>query len=173
MRSPLPRETSAKIPGLLLRPATAADAGTLLGLIRELAEFEKLAHEVVATEADLQATLFGDQPTAEVCIAELNGQIAGSALFFHNYSTFLGRPGIYVEDVYVKPSHRGKGIGEAFFRYLARVALARNCGRMDWSVLDWNEHAIRFYRRLGAVPMEGWTVQRLTGATLKSVADSG
>jgi GNAT superfamily N-acetyltransferase len=154
-----------------LRAAREGDVPVVRRLIGELAEYERLAQEAVATEADLRATLFGPRPFAEVLIAETGDDIAGFALYFHNYSTFLGRPGLYVEDVYVRPGYRRHGLGTAFFRRLARLAVERGCGRLEWSVLDWNEPALRFYRQIGATPMSDWTVQRLTGDSLRRLAD--
>lgn len=158
------------LPDFLLRKARADDCGLILSLIRELAEYEKLAHEVVATEEVLRETLFGEHPAAEVIFGEHRGQIVSYALFFHNFSTFTGRPGIYLEDIYVKPEMRGRGFGKCLLTYVARLAVERKCTRMEWSVLDWNEPAIRFYRALGAVPMDEWTVQRLDGSALDNVA---
>src|SRR5579863_7055820 len=133
---------------LRIRAATAADVSLILGFIRELAEYEKLSHEVVATEADIRGSLFGAKPVAECVLAELHGQPVGFALFFHNFSTFLGRPGIYLEDLYVRPTERGKGIGRKLLAQLAQLAVERRCGRLEWAVLDWNEPAIRFYENL-------------------------
>ena len=147
---------------LHIRPAQPGDAALILSLIRELAEYEKLAHAVVADEATLAEHLFGAQPRAEVLIAEAQGKTAGFCLFFHNFSTFLGKPGLYIEDVYVREAFRGQGIGRQFFAALARIAEQRGCGRMEWWVLDWNQPAIDFYQRLGATPMDEWTVYRLT-----------
>lgn len=158
------------MPETLLRSATPDDVPEVLRLICELAEYERLRDEVVATEASLRAALFGPRPTAEVLLAECDGQVAGFALFFHNFSSFLGRPGLYLEDIFVRPAFRRRGLGRAFFRRLAEIAVERNCGRMEWSVLDWNEPALAFYRALGAVPMSEWTVQRLTGAALRRAA---
>ena len=157
-------------PDLTIRPAEAEDAPLILTLIRGLAEYEKLAHELVTTEEDLRETLFGPRPSAEVVIARVKDEAVGFAIFFHNYSTFLGRPGLYLEDLFVRPEHRGRGYGASLLRYLAALAKARRCGRFEWSVLDWNEPAIRFYRRLGAVSMDGWTVFRVTGAALDALA---
>jgi GNAT superfamily N-acetyltransferase len=153
-----------------IRTATPDDVPTILQLIRELAEYERLLHEVVATEERLRENLFGPRRYAEVLIAEVASKVAGFALFFHNYSTFLGRPGIYLEDLYVQPEYRRRGIGKAFFHHLARIAVERNCGRFEWSVLNWNEPALKFYRRLGAVAMSDWTVQRVTGEALARLA---
>lgn len=153
-----------------LRSATIDDVPSILGFIIELAEYEKLAHEVVATEDTLRETLFGPIPYAQVIIAELAGVPVGYALFFHNFSTFTGRPGIYLEDLYVQPKHRGQGFGKLLLAYLARKAVDMNCTRVEWSVLDWNQPAIDFYRSIGALPMDGWTVQRLDGDRLASFA---
>jgi GNAT superfamily N-acetyltransferase len=150
-----------------LRPAGPDDCALLLELIRALAAYEKLTDQVTATEAGLRETLFGPRPAAESLIAELDGAPAGFALFFSNYSTFLGRPGLYLEDLFVKPELRRRGVGRALFTHLARLAVERQCGRFEWSVLDWNEPAIAFYRRLGAVPLADWTVFRLTGEALR------
>jgi GNAT superfamily N-acetyltransferase len=139
-------------------------------LIRGLAEYEHLLHECEATEEKVRASLFGERPDAEVIIADVNGEPAGFALFFHTYSTFLAQRGLYLEDLFVVPEHRGHGVGRALLIHLARLAIERECGRFEWSVLDWNEAAIRFYRSLGAVPMDQWTVQRLTGETLRRLA---
>jgi GNAT superfamily N-acetyltransferase len=153
-----------------LRRAMRGDVPEILRLIRALAEYEKLAHEVVATEAGLAATLFGERPAAEVLLAEEGGRAVGFALFFQNYSTFLARPGIYLEDLFVEPALRGKGIGKALLQAVARLAVERGCGRLEWAVLDWNEPAIGFYRGLGARPMADWTVMRLTGDALQKLA---
>jgi GNAT superfamily N-acetyltransferase len=155
---------------LVLRNARESDVGTILGFIRELAEYEKLAHEVVADEGSLVTHLFGDRPSAFVVIAEWHGEPAGFALYFYSFSTFLAKPTLYLEDLFVRPSLRGNGIGDALLRSLAAVALERGCGRMEWSVLDWNEPALGFYRKLGASPMSDWTVHRLTGAALEACA---
>jgi GNAT superfamily N-acetyltransferase len=154
-----------------IRPAVEADVPLILRFIRELAEYERLRHEVVATEERLRDTLFGARPAAEVVIAEDAGEPVGFALYFHNYSTFLAQPGIYLEDLYVRPEARGRGVGRALLAHLARLARERNCGRLEWWVLDWNESAIRFYRSLGAQPMSDWTVFRLTGGELARLAD--
>jgi GNAT superfamily N-acetyltransferase len=153
-----------------IRPATAADAALILELIRELAVYEKLADEVVATEESVRETLFGARRAAEALIASVDGAPAGFAIFFSNYSTFLARPGIYLEDLFVKPAFRRRGVGRALFVHLARLAVERRCGRFEWSVLDWNAPAIAFYKSLGAVPMSEWTVFRLTGAALINAA---
>lgn len=151
-------------------PATEEDLPVILELIHALAEYEKLAHAVTATEARLRSTLFGTRPAAEVLLAHWDGECAGFAVFFSTYSTFLAQPGLYLEDLYVKPPLRGRGIGFALLRYLARVAADRDCGRLEWEVLDCNQPAIGFYERLGAVPLEEWTKYRLTGEALESLA---
>jgi GNAT superfamily N-acetyltransferase len=153
-----------------IRPAAPADVPLILSMIRELAEFEKLAREVTATEADLKTALFGARPHAECVIAELGGKPAGFALFFHNFSTFLAKPGIYLEDLYVKSELRGKGVGRALLAHLASLAVRRGCGRFEWAVLDWNEPAIKFYQSLGAKMMEDWKINRLTGKALERLA---
>lgn len=153
-----------------IRPATAADVPAILRLIRALAEYEKLLHEAVATEDDLRETLFGPTPGAEVLLAEQEGRAVGMALFFPNYSTFLGKPGIYLEDLFVEPGCRGQGIGKALLQAVARRAVQRGCGRFEWSVLDWNQPAIDFYRSLGAKPMSDWTIFRVTGEALAKLA---
>ncbi|HET9989955.1 MAG TPA: GNAT family N-acetyltransferase [Kofleriaceae bacterium] len=153
-----------------IRIARADDCATILGFIRDLAEYEKLAHEVVADEAQLRATLFGARPAAEVLIAELAGEPVGFALFFTSYSTFLGKPGLYLEDLFVRPAARSRGVGGALMAACAKLAVERDYGRFEWSVLDWNEPALKFYRALGAVPLAEWTVQRLTGAPLATLA---
>jgi GNAT superfamily N-acetyltransferase len=154
----------------MIRPATPADAPTIARLIRELAEYERLAHAVDFDPADLREHLFGAKKYAEVLLAEEGGAVVGFALFFHNYSTFHGKPGIYLEDLFVEPAHRGKGHGKALLRALARLAVERDCARVEWSVLNWNEPSIEFYKALGAKPMNEWTVYRLTGDALKKLA---
>jgi len=163
------KEWSSPIASLVLRDARPDDAGLLLSLIRELAEFERLTHECVADAALLKRSLFGEKK-AHAIVAEWDGKPAGFALYFYNFSTFLGRPGLYLEDLFVRPEFRRNGIAKRVFRYLAKKAVEEGCGRMEWSVLDWNENAIAFYRSLGAVPMDEWTVQRLTGDALKRLA---
>ncbi|MDH5832694.1 GNAT family N-acetyltransferase [Luteimonas kalidii] len=153
-----------------IRPARRADVPAILALIRALAEYERLGHECQADAPSLEATLFGERPAAEVLIAEVDGDTAGFALFFHSYSTFLARPGLYLEDLFVQPRFRGHGVGRRLMAELARIALARGCGRFEWSVLDWNAPAIGFYRRLGAIGMDGWTVQRVSGEALRRLA---
>ena len=156
----------------MIRAAVTADVPLITSLVRELAEYEKLADQAVATEADFQTALFGPSPKAHALIVEHEGQPAGFALYFYNFSTFLGRPGIYIEDVFIRPEFRRNGFGRAIFKYLAQKALAENCGRLEWWVLDWNAPAIDFYRGLGAIAMDEWTVQRLTGDALKTFAES-
>lgn len=156
--------------GLTIRFATVADAALVLRLIRGLAEYERMADEAVVTEADVRRSLFGEHPQAEVLIAEIDGDPAGFALFFHNYSTFVGRRGLYLEDLFVLPNHRGRGIGRALMARLARLATERECGRFEWWVLDWNQSAIRFYESLGARAMSEWTVYRLAGEPLERLA---
>lgn len=153
-----------------LRPAVREDVPQILSFIRELGEYERLAHEVVATEAGLAEQLFGPQPAAEVVIAEVDGQSAGFALFFRNFSTFLAQPGLYLEDLYVRPMLRGRGVGKRLMSHLAQLAVQRGYGRFEWSVLDWNAPAVGFYRRIGAVGLQEWTVQRLTGDALQALA---
>jgi GNAT superfamily N-acetyltransferase len=153
-----------------IRPATEADIPLIFEFIRALATYEKLLHEVSATEAGLQRTLFGDQPAAQVVIAETAGQPAGFALYFFNYSTFLAQPGLYLEDLFVKPEYRNHGVGKALLLHLAQIANARGCGRMEWSVLDWNDPAKGFYRKLGAVQLDDWRIFRLTGKALGQYA---
>jgi GNAT superfamily N-acetyltransferase len=155
---------------LSIRPAAPADVPEILRFIRELADYERLSHEVVATEAALHEHLFGAHPVAEVILGELCGELAGFALYFQSFSTFLARPGIYLEDLYVRPAARGRGLGAALLARLAAIAVERGSGRLEWSVLDWNEPAIGFYKKLGAVRMEEWTVHRVTGDALEALA---
>ena len=155
---------------ITVRPAREDEVPLVLQFVRELAEYEHLLHEVVATEARLRSDLFGPRPYAEVVFACLDDEPVGFALFFHNYSTFVGKAGIYLEDLFVRPAVRGRGVGQALLRWLAAEAVRRDCGRLEWSVLDWNEPAIRFYKSLGAKPMDEWTIFRLAGDALKSVA---
>jgi len=156
----------------VIRSAVPTDLDTIVELITALADYERLAHEVVLDRDVLHRHLFGPRPYAEVLMAESDdGAAVGFALFFHNFSTFLGQPGIHLEDLFVRPEHRGAGHGRALLRELGRIALARDCGRLEWSVLDWNEPSIAFYRSLGAVPMDEWTVYRVTGETLVALAD--
>jgi len=156
-----------------IRPAGEHEVGVILQFIRDLAEYEHLEHEAVATEETLRETLFGPRPYAEVVLACLKGEPVGFALFFHNYSTFLGRPGIYLEDLYVRPAARGFGVGRKLLKWLAATAVRRRCGRLEWSVLDWNEPSIQFYRKLGAVAMDQWKIFRVTGPTLDRLASEG
>ena len=155
---------------LTIRPALEIDLPIILALIRELADYEHLTAHVVATDDDLRASLFGDQPRAEVVLALADGTAAGFAVFFHNYSTFLGRAGLYLEDLFVRPRWRRQGIGKALLRHVARTAVERRCGRFEWAVLDWNRPAIDFYKAAGAQPMDEWTVFRLTGDALMRFA---
>jgi GNAT superfamily N-acetyltransferase len=158
------------VPGTRVREASEEDVPLILSFIRELAEYEKLSREVVATEEGLRESLFGERRYAEVLIAEHDGSPAGFALFFHNFSTFLGKPGIYLEDLYVNPVFRGTGIGKKLLVHLARLAKRRGCGRLEWWVLDWNEPAIGFYESLDATAMDDWTVYRLAGKALEDLA---
>lgn len=158
------------MPGVQIRSATEADVPLILQFIRDLAIYEKLEHKVVATEETVRRTLFGSPRFAEVVFAEIDGKEAGFALFFHNYSTFLGQPGIYLEDLFVKPASRGRGIGKALLTHLAKLARERGCGRLEWAVLDWNTPSINFYKSLGAVPLSDWIVFRLTGEALEKLA---
>lgn len=151
--------------------ATEKDVPIIWGFIKDLAKYEKLESEVVATEDSLRKNLFGEKTFAEVLIAKENGFEVGFALFFHNFSTFLGKPGIYLEDLFVKENYRGKGYGKALLKKLAQITVERNCGRLEWSVLDWNEPSIKFYKNLGAVPMEDWTVFRVHKNSLLKLAE--
>ena len=162
--------TQPNIPGFQIRAASAAEVPVILSFINKLAAYEKLSHEVVATDELVRETLFGAKPTAEVAIGYLEDKPVGFVLFFHNYSTFLGRPGIYIEDLFVEEDFRRRGYGRALLLYVARLAKERRCGRLEWSVLDWNEPAIRFYKKLGALPMSEWTVFRVTGDSLDQLA---
>jgi GNAT superfamily N-acetyltransferase len=154
----------------MIRPARPDDVPTVLSLIGALARYEKLEHQVVGTEADLREHLFGPHPRAEVALVEDAGGVAAFALFFHNYSTFLCKPGLYLEDLFVLPEHRRKGYGRALLAHLAKLAVERGCGRFEWAVLDWNEPAIGFYRSLGAVMLEDWRIMRVTGEALGELA---
>ena len=153
-----------------LRPAVAADVPLILEFVQALAEYEKLAHEVEATEERLRTTLFGTKPSAECILAFVGEQPAGFAVFFESYSTFLAKPGLHLEDLFVKPQYRGQGVGKSLLRHLARLASQRGCGRMEWTVLDWNQPAIDFYESLGARRLKGWNICRLAGAELKRYA---
>ncbi|MYN68216.1 MAG: GNAT family N-acetyltransferase [Acidobacteria bacterium] len=155
---------------LSISAASPADVPLILALIRELADYERMSAQVVATEADIERALFGERPCAEAVIARIGDEAVGFALFFQSFSTFVGRPGLYLEDLYVRPPHRGHGIGRRLLAHLAHIAVERGCGRFEWSVLDWNELAIASYRRAGAVPMDEWTVYRLTGEPLRALA---
>jgi GNAT superfamily N-acetyltransferase len=156
---------------ITIRPATAQDVSLVFTFIRELAEYERLSHAVVATEDDIRNSLFGPRPYAECVFACIDSEPVGFALFFHNYSTFLGRPGIYLEDLYVRPDTRGKGVGRRLLVYLAQTAVERGCGRLDWAVLNWNEPAIKFYRSLDARAVDEWTTFRLSGEALERLAE--
>ncbi len=166
----MPESIPTSLPELKIRFATIDDAPLVLDFIRELAAYEKLADAVTADIDTLRASLFGEKPAAEVVLADWRGEPQGFALFFPNFSTFLGRPGIFLEDLYVRPEMRGKGIGRALLAFLAGLAGERGCGRLEWSVLNWNKPAIGFYKGLGAVPMEDWTVYRVAGAELAELA---
>jgi GNAT superfamily N-acetyltransferase len=155
---------------LVIRPATPADVPLILALVRELADYEHLSHEVVADEATFHESLFGHRAGAEAVIAERGGAAAGFALYFHNFSTFLGRQGLYLEDLYVRPEHRGRAVGRALLVHLARLALQRRCGRFEWAVLDWNRPARDFYEALGARANPAWVNYRLTGDALQRLA---
>ena len=156
----------------MIRPATPADLPVILDFSQQLAAYEKLSLACVATETDLAETLFGPRPYAETLIAEADGLPVGLALFFHNYSTFRARPGVYLEDLFVLPSHRGQGHGKALLQALAKLAVERRCARLEWSVLDWNTPSIDFYKALGAVPQSDWTIFRLTGSALDQLCGS-
>jgi GNAT superfamily N-acetyltransferase len=159
--------------GLSVRAAEEHEVALVLGFIRELAQFEHLEHEVVATEDELRQALFGRRPFAEVVFACIDGEPVGFALYFHSFSTFLGRPGLYLEDLFVRPAQRGRGVGRHLLCWLARLALERGCGRLEWAVLDWNEAAIGFYRKLGAELKDEWKACRVTGAALEALAADG
>ena len=158
-------------PKFVIREATKEDVPLILSFIRELAEYEKLSHDVVATAEILENSLFGERRYAEVIIGYYEDTPVGYALFFHNFSTFLGRQGMYLEDLYVQPAMRGKGLGKILLSYVARLAKERDCGRLEWVVLDWNEPALKFYDSIGAKPMEGWIIERLDGEALQAMAD--
>jgi len=157
---------------LTITPATEEHLPIVLAFIRKLADFEKLTHAMVADETTLRASLFEGKPAAEVVLAYVASEPVGFAVFFQNFSTFLGRPGIYLEDLFVDPEHRGKGVGKALLAYIANLANDRRCGRLDWAVLDWNTPAIEFYRSLGAVLLNDWRIFRLTGDALERVANA-
>ena len=157
-------------PQFTIRTATLADVPLILSFIRELAKYEKLENEVVADEEQLKKSLFGEHKGAEVILGFYDDKPVAFAVFFHNFSTFLGKPGLYLEDLFVKPEMRGKGLGKILLSYLAKLAHDRGCGRFEWWVLDWNEPALKFYRSIGAQPMNDWTVQRVTGDALEALA---
>ena len=158
------------MPEIQITTATPQDVPLILTFIHELATYEKLAHEVVATDADMHTALFGVRPVIEAAIARLDGEPIGYALFFPTFSTFLGKPGLYLEDLYVRPAARGLGVGRKLLEHLARITVERGWGRLEWSVLDWNEPSIAFYKKMGAKPMEQWTIFRLTGDSLRHLA---
>jgi GNAT superfamily N-acetyltransferase len=156
----------------MIRDATPVDVGAMLGLMRELAEYEKLTHLFVATQETLHDALFGERPAAEALVAERDGKIVGYALYFHNFSTFLSRRGLYLEDLYVQPELRGSGLGTALLRRVAAIAVERQCGRFEWSVLDWNQSAIDFYTKMGATVLPDWRIVRVTDDALSRLADA-
>ncbi len=162
---------SATIPGFVIRAAADSDVRVILMFIKKLAAYERLSHEVTATEELLRETLFGERSAAEVAIGYSEGKPVGFVLFFHNYSTFLGRPGLYIEDLFVDEPYRRRGFGRALLLYVAQLANERRCGRLEWAVLDWNEPAINFYKKLGAVAMNEWTIYRVTGEALSKLAE--
>jgi len=162
--------TSTGIADFTIKPATKKDVPVILSFIKKLADYERLSHEVVATEELLQRTLFGSRRTAEVVIGYFQNEPIGFVLYFHNFSTFVGRPGIYIEDLFVEEAFRRRGFGGALLAHIAKLAGERDCGRLEWSVLDWNEPAVNFYKKLGAVPMKEWTVFRVTGEKLSRLA---
>jgi GNAT superfamily N-acetyltransferase len=164
---------SITLPALRIVPATERDVPVILRMIKGLADYERLAEHVTATEERLRTTLFGPRPAAEVLIGYAGDEPAGFALFFQNYSTFLAQPGIYLEDLFVVPQWRAHGFGRQLLAHLATLAVERGCGRLEWSVLDWNEPAIGFYKKLGALPMEDWTIFRLSGDALEQLAAAG
>lgn len=153
-----------------IRPATASDLREMMVLVRELAEYERLSHAVIATEASFEAALFGARPTAEALVALVNGEMVGYAIYFQNFSTFVGRAGIYLEDLYVRPERRGGGIGKRLLSRVAQVAVERQCKRLEWAVLDWNEPSIQFYKSLGAEPLEEWTIYRMAPTAIAQLA---
>lgn len=169
---PAPALAATNSVGVRIEPATARDVPVILALIKGLADYERMTADCVADESAVRASLFGPKPSAEVAIARVGGEAVGFAVWFHNYSTFLARHGLYLEDLFVVPAWRGRGIGRALLVHLARIAVERGCGRMDWVVLDWNESAIRFYRSLGAEPMDAWKTYRLKGEALVKLANS-
>ena len=163
--------SAATADALSILPATDRDVPLILSFIRKLADYEKLSHQVVATEERLRECLFGARPVAEVVLAFLAGEPVGFALFFHNFSTFLAQPGIYLEDLFVDPPHRGKGVGKALLIHLAKIAVERGCGRFEWSVLDWNQPAIDFYQRIGASMLPDWNLCRMTESEITNLAN--
>jgi len=158
--------------GIVIRQATSADANLILKFVRELAIYEKAEHEVIATEADIRMSLFDNGSTTSAVICSLDDVVVGFAVYFFNYSTWLGKHGLYLEDLYVSPDYRNTGVGKALLKHLAQVALSRNCGRFEWGVLDWNEPAIQFYQAIGAEPQDEWVTYRLAGTALEAFADS-
>lgn len=162
--------TITGIADFVIKPATKKDVPVILSFIQKLAAYERLSHEAVATVELLQRTLFGQRRTAEVAIGYLKNQPVGFVLFFHNFSTFIGKPGLYIEDLFVEENYRRRGFGGALLAHVAKLAVERDCGRVEWSVLDWNEPAISFYKKIGAVPMNEWTVFRVTGDQLAALA---
>lgn len=160
------------IHGLVLRKALVEDVSLILDFIKALADYERMSDEVMATEETVRKTLFGDTPYAEVILAEFEGKAAGFALFFHNYSTFVSKPGLYLEDIFIYPEYRGKGIGKLMMQYLARLTVERDCGRFEWSCLKWNKPSLDFYDSLGAVKMNDWIILRVSGKNLFDLAES-
>lgn len=165
------RDVAGEYSGVSVDPATAADVPAILAFVRGLAKYEKLAHACIATEEALRSTLFGERPAAEVLIARTNGKPIGFALFFQSYSTFLAKRGIYLEDIFVVPEHRGHGAGKALLMHVAQIARERSCGRLEWSVLDWNAPAIEFYQRIGATVLPDWRICRMTPADFTRLAE--
>ena len=155
-----------------IRPATAEDAALILRFITDLAIYEEAGHEVIATESDIRESLFASGSTTKAVICQIDDEPVGFAVYFFNYSTWLGKHGLYLEDLYVSPEHRGSGAGKALLRHLAKIAVSKNCGRLEWSVIDWNEPAIQFYKSLGAEPQDEWVAYRLTGKALEELANS-
>jgi GNAT superfamily N-acetyltransferase len=167
----MPSTADREPASFMLRAAELRDVAPIVQLIRELAEFERLTHLLQVTPEKLRPQLFGEKPAAEAMVAEVQGQVVAFALFFTNFSTFLAQPGLYLEDLFVRPEHRGRGIGEALLTRLAAIAVERGHGRFEWSVLDWNENAIRFYQRMGATMLSDWRICRITGDALKSFGE--